>query len=107
LLVLVMAAQIWLGVLLIFDGGRGPLARFKNPAEASCARGTGGTGPRNAAGHFSAGNDHADYARAMKARALHFSTATNLRFNHAKNMLCVELEVLKENDGWDCAMLEA
>jgi hypothetical protein len=43
----------------------------------------------------------------MKARALHFSTATNLRFNHAKNMLCVELEVLKENDGWDCAMLEA
>jgi uncharacterized membrane protein len=35
LLVLVMAAQVWLGVLLIFDGGRGPLARFKNSAEAS------------------------------------------------------------------------
>jgi len=35
LLVLVMAAQIWLGVLLIFDGDHGPLARFKNPAEAA------------------------------------------------------------------------
>lgn len=35
LLVLVMAAQIWIGVLLTFDGDRGPLARFKNPAEAS------------------------------------------------------------------------
>ena len=35
LLVGVMAAQAWLGVLLIFDGGRGPLARFKNAAEVS------------------------------------------------------------------------
>ena len=35
LLVLVMAAQVWLGVLLIFDGGRGPLARFKNSAEVN------------------------------------------------------------------------
>lgn len=35
LLVLVMAVQIWLGVLLTFDGGRGPLARFKTDAEAN------------------------------------------------------------------------
>jgi len=35
LMVLVMAAQIWLGVMLTFDGGRGPLARFKNTAEAT------------------------------------------------------------------------
>jgi uncharacterized membrane protein len=35
LLVLVMAAQVWLGVLLLFDGGRGPLARFKNSTEAN------------------------------------------------------------------------
>jgi len=31
----VMAVQIWLGVLLTFDGGRGPLARFKTDAEAN------------------------------------------------------------------------
>jgi uncharacterized membrane protein len=35
LLVLAMAVQIWLGVLLTFDGGRGPLARFKTDAEAN------------------------------------------------------------------------
>jgi uncharacterized membrane protein len=37
LLVLVMAAQVWLGVLLIFDGDRGPLARFKNAAEVDAS----------------------------------------------------------------------
>jgi uncharacterized membrane protein len=35
LLVLVMAAQVWLGVLLTFDGDHGPLARFKNAAEVN------------------------------------------------------------------------
>jgi uncharacterized membrane protein len=35
LLVLAMAGQVWLGVLLLFDGGHGPLARFKNDAEAT------------------------------------------------------------------------
>ena len=34
-LVLAMAVQVWLGVLLTFDGGRGPLARFKTDAEAN------------------------------------------------------------------------
>ncbi len=34
LLVAVMAVQVWLGVLLLFDGGRGPLAGFK-PASDS------------------------------------------------------------------------
>lgn len=38
LLVLVMAAQVWLGVLLLFDGDRGPLARFKNEAEGNAPR---------------------------------------------------------------------
>jgi uncharacterized membrane protein len=38
LLVLVMAAQVWLGVLLLFDGDRGPLARFKTEAEANAPR---------------------------------------------------------------------
>jgi uncharacterized membrane protein len=35
LLILVMAAQIWIGVQMTFDGGRGPLARFKTPTEAA------------------------------------------------------------------------
>lgn len=35
LLVLAMAGQIWLGVLLIYDGDRGPLARFKTEAQAN------------------------------------------------------------------------
>jgi hypothetical protein len=35
LLVLAMAAQIWIGLSLLFDGGRGPLARFKTDAEAN------------------------------------------------------------------------
>jgi uncharacterized membrane protein len=35
LLVIAMAGQIWLGVLLTFDGDRGPLARFKTQAEAT------------------------------------------------------------------------
>jgi uncharacterized membrane protein len=33
LLVLVMTAQAWLGVVLLYDGGRGPKARFKTQAE--------------------------------------------------------------------------
>jgi uncharacterized membrane protein len=35
LLVAVMAAQVWLGVLLTFDGGRGPLARFRTAEEVN------------------------------------------------------------------------
>ena len=35
LLVLAIAGQIWLGILLTFDGGRGPLARFKTQAEST------------------------------------------------------------------------
>ncbi len=38
LLVLVMAAQVWLGILLLFDGDRGSLARFKTEAEAGAPR---------------------------------------------------------------------
>lgn len=34
LLVAVMAVQIWLGVLLLFDGGRGPLAGFKPTSDS-------------------------------------------------------------------------
>ena len=34
-LVLAMACQIWLGILLTFDGGRGSLSRFKTEAEAT------------------------------------------------------------------------
>jgi uncharacterized membrane protein len=35
LLVIAMAGQVWLGVLLTFDGGRGSLSRFKTEAEAT------------------------------------------------------------------------
>jgi uncharacterized membrane protein len=35
LLVIAMAGQICVGVMLTFDGGRGPLARFKTDAEAT------------------------------------------------------------------------
>jgi uncharacterized membrane protein len=35
LLVLAMAGQIWLGILLTFDGGRGPKTRFRTEAEAA------------------------------------------------------------------------
>jgi uncharacterized membrane protein len=35
LLVLAMAGQVWLGVLLLFDGDRGPLSRFKSDAQVS------------------------------------------------------------------------
>jgi hypothetical protein len=35
LLVVAMAGQIWLGIMLTFDGGRGPLARFRTETEAT------------------------------------------------------------------------
>jgi uncharacterized membrane protein len=35
LLVLAMAGQVWLGVLLLFDGARGPLARFKSDSQVT------------------------------------------------------------------------
>jgi hypothetical protein len=33
LLVLAMAGQVWLGVLLLYDGDRGPLSRFKSDSQ--------------------------------------------------------------------------
>jgi uncharacterized membrane protein len=35
LLILVMAAQVWVGVLMAFDGDRGPLAGFKTEAQST------------------------------------------------------------------------
>jgi hypothetical protein len=38
LLVLVVAAQVWMGVLLTFDGGSGTLTHFKTVAEKAAAK---------------------------------------------------------------------
>ena len=31
ILIMIMAAQVWMGILLLYDGDTGPLKRFKNP----------------------------------------------------------------------------
>jgi uncharacterized membrane protein len=44
LLILVMATQVWVGVLMLYDGDTGPLTRFKTEAEVNAPPQGGGSG---------------------------------------------------------------
>jgi len=50
LLVLVVAAQIWMGILLLYDGHQGPLARFNKSSAGAAAPTTPSTAPTTAPG---------------------------------------------------------